>query len=161
MKTRDITLCGMLCAVALVLGYIETLLPPFVPIAGFKIGIANIAVMYALYRPGAKKAFFVMIVKVMVSCLWFSGANALVYSLLGGVFSFFAMYGAKRAGFSHSGVGMMGGVFHNVGQLVAAGAVMRTVSVLAFAPTLLIAGMLSGIFVGAVTRLILKHTKTV
>lgn len=147
-----------MCALAVVLGYAEALLPPIVPVAGFKIGIANIAVMYVLERFGAKQGFFVMGVKVLVTSLWFSGLNALIYSAAGGILSWAAMIGAKRLKMSAIGIGMSGGVFHNIGQLAAACAVLGTGSSMWFAPMLLPLGLLSGFFVGTVTRLLLRYT---
>ena len=96
MKASELTQIGLLCALAAVLGYVEALLPPFVPVAGFKIGLANIAVMYGLCRSGAKQAFFIMLVKVIITSIWFSGLNTLIFSLFGGVLSWAAMMLATR-----------------------------------------------------------------
>lgn len=161
MKARDITQMGVLCAIAAVLGYIEALLPPFVPVTGFKIGLANIAVMFTLYRFGKKQAFFVMLVKVLITSLWFSGLNALIYSLSGGLISWLAMAFAIKSGMSKVGAGMCGGVFHNIGQIVAACLVLNTNTALYFAPALLPLGLLSGAFVGVAVRLLIKYTKKI
>lgn len=159
MKTKQIALAGVLCALASVLGYIESLIPPIVPVAGFKIGLSNIAVMYALYRLGGRQAFFVMLVKVIVTSVWFSGLSALIYSLAGGAAALLAMALAKKIGMSCCGVGMCGGVCHNIGQLLAACAVMETLSVLYWAPALMLCGLITGFLVGTVTLLLIKYTK--
>ena len=159
MKTKQIALAGVLCALASALGYIESLIPPIAPVAGFKIGLSNIAVMYALYRLGGRQAFFIMLVKALITSLWFSGFSALIYSLAGGTAAFFAMAAAKRFGMSHRGVGMCGGVCHNIGQLAAACVVMGTASVLYWAPALLICGLVTGFFIGTVTFLVIKYTQ--
>lgn len=161
MKTKQIALIGVLCALSSVLGYIESLIPPIAPVAGFKIGLSNLAVMYALYKLGGRQAFFVMLVKVLVTSLWFSGFGALIYSLCGGLAALFAMAAAKKLGMSHRGVGMCGGVCHNIGQLAAACVVMDTLSVLYWAPALLICGLITGFFIGTVAFLIIKYTKNV
>ncbi len=161
MKAKEICQIGVLCAIAAVLGYIEALLPPVVPVAGFKIGLANIAVMYTLYRFGKKQAFFVMLVKVLITSLWFSGLNALIYSMSGGILSFVAMSLSQGFGMSKVGVGMSGGVFHNVGQLLAACIVLSTSSALYFAPLLIPLGLVSGAFVGTAVRLLIKYTKKI
>lgn len=161
MKAKEITEIGVLCAIAAVLGYIEAILPPVVPVSGFKIGLANIAVMFTLCRMGKKQAFFVMLVKVVITSLWFSGLNALIYSLFGGIFSWTAMVIAMKLKLSEIGVGMCGGVCHNLGQIVAACIVLSTKSALYFAPMLLPAGLLSGAFVGTVVRLLVKYTKKI
>lgn len=159
MSTKKIAYIGLLCALAVLLGYIESLLPPVVPIAGFKVGLANAAVMLALYKFGAKDAFFVMLVKVLVVCLWFSGLNALIFSLSGGLASFFAMCAAKKIDMSHLGVGMCGGVFHNVAQLAAAAVVMRGARVLYLAPPLIVLGLAAGLFVGVICSVLVHRIK--
>lgn len=141
------------------LGYIETLFSPIIPIAGFKVGLANTAVMLALYKFGERSAFFVMLVKVLTVCLWFSGLNALIFALSGGALSFFAMCAAKRAGMSQAGVGMCGGVLHNIGQLAAAAAVMRGAHVMYLAPALILLGLAAGLFVGICTKSLLRCLK--
>ncbi len=161
MKAREITYIGVLCAIAAVLGYIEALLPPFLPVTGFKIGLSNIAVMFTLCRFGKKQAFFVMLIKVLITSLWFSGLNALIYSLFGGMFSLIAMVYAVKFKMSKVGVGMCGGVFHNIGQIVAACLVLNTNTALYFAPMLLPLGLLSGAFVGIVVRLLIKYTEKI
>lgn len=100
-----------------------------------------------------------MLVKSLTVCLWFSGLNALIFSLSGGVLSFFAMCAAKRAKMSDIGCGMCGGTAHNIGQLAAAAAVMRGAHVLYLAPVLIMLGLLCGLFVGVCTALLRRHLK--
>ncbi len=159
MSSKQIAQIGLLCAISAVLGYIESLLPPFVPVQGFKIGLANIAVMFTLYRFDFKYAFFVMLVKVLITSLWFSLPSALIYSLAGGLLSLFAMLFAKKLRLSEIGVGMTGGVFHNIGQLLAAALVLKSTATLYLVPLLLPLGLLAGFAVGMVTKLTLKYTK--
>lgn len=154
MNTKMIARAGLLCAFAAVLGYIESLLPPFVPIAGFKIGLSNIPVLFALSVCGKKQAFFIMIAKILVTALWFSGFFALIYSLSGGILAFLAMCAAKKLKMSVFGAGMCGGVFHNIGQLAAAGMILDNINVLYLAPALIILGLAAGFFVGAVVKLL-------
>lgn len=161
MNAKEVAYTGLLCALAAVLGYVEALLPPFVPVSGFKIGLSNIAVMYALYRIGKRRAFFVILVKVLVTSLWFSGLNTLIYSLFGGVAAYFAMLAALRLKMSHYGVGMCGGVFHNMGQLAAACIVLKTTGTLSLAPALLILGLAAGWTVGLAARLLLRATEKI
>lgn len=159
MNSKKIAYIGLLCSLAVLLGYIESLFPPVIPIAGFKIGLANVAVMFALCKFGARDAFFVMLVKVLVVCLWFSGLNALIFSLSGGVMSLVAMCAAKKIGMSGVGVGMCGGVLHNVAQLAAAAVVMRGARVLYLAPPLIILGLAAGLFVGVSSAALLRYIK--
>ncbi len=156
MKTKEIARVGLLCAVAAVLGYIESLLPPFVPVQGFKIGLANIAVMLTLYLYGTKQAAFVVLVKVLVTSLWFAAPSTFIYSFFGGALALFAMSAAKRLGLSTLGVGIAGGVFHNVGQLLTACIILKSFGTLYLAPILLPLGIVSGAVVGVIVALIPK-----
>lgn len=78
-------------ALALVLGYVETLIPLNLPMPGVKIGLSNLAVLFALYRVNKKSAFAVTCIKVIVSALLFSGVQSIIYSAAGGFLSLFVM----------------------------------------------------------------------
>ena len=54
-NTKRLVLLAMLTAVAMILSYVESLLPS-VGIPGVKMGLANIAVIFALFRFGWKEA---------------------------------------------------------------------------------------------------------
>lgn len=161
MTAKKISQIAMLSAVAIVLGYIESCFPPIVPIAGVKVGLSNIAVMCALYKLDAKSAGFVAFVKVLVTALWFSGLNSLIFSALGAIFALFSMIIFKKLKLSQIGVGVCGGVFHNIGQTVAAAFVMSNAKIGYLVPPLLISGILAGVVVGVVTRLTLKMIKNI
>lgn len=158
MNADKITKIAVITAVGCVLGYIESLLPPFISLPGFKIGLANIAVMFALYKYDTRSALFVTIIKCLITSLWFSGLNALIYSLFGGLFALGAMWLGKRAKLSGVGVGMCGGVFHNIGQLVAACIMLGNTSSLYLASALLPLGLVTGAVVGTSVRLLMKYT---
>ena len=143
------------------LGYIESLLPSFISLPGFKIGLANIAVMFALCKYGAKEAFFVTLIKCIITALWFSAPSSFIYSVFGGIFALGAMWLGRKIGMSDIGTGMCGGVFHNIGQLVAACVMLGNTSSLWLGAYLLPLGLLTGAVVGTVTKLLLKHTKNI
>ena len=157
MKSSELTKTAMLCALCAVLGFIESMLPPFIPVSGAKIGLANIAVLYALARMGTKQAFFVALVKILVICFWFSGLNALLYSLFGTIAAFFAMKILLKLKFSPVTAGVAGGVFHNIGQLIAATLLLGTHHVLYLAPYLMVMGCICGFATGIITKLSIKY----
>ncbi len=159
MKTKDIAKIGLLCALALVLGYVEMLIPTFIPLQGFKIGLANIAVMYTLCKFDFKYAFFVMLVKVLVTSLWFSAPSTLIYSLSGGLFALLAMLFAQKLKLSEIGTGISGGVFHNIGQITASCLVLKTTATLYLLAFLMPLGILTGAFVGTAVKMTLRYTR--
>ncbi len=161
MNSKKIARVGIISALAVVIGYIESFFPPIIPVAGFKLGLSNIAVMYAFYKLGKREAFLVMLVKVLITSLWFQGLNALIFSLFGGVFSLLAMVMTDKMELSKIGVGMAGGVFHNVGQILAAAIVLGTTSAFYYVLVLIPSGLLTGALVSFTTSILIKYTKNV
>lgn len=156
MSAKKICYISVLSAVAIICGYIESLFP-IAPIPGIKLGISNIVILFSLYKLDKSSAFLIMLVKVMVSSLLFSGFNVLIYSLSGGVFSLISMI-LLRKPLSAVGVSMVGGVFHNIGQLLAASFMMQTSAVFVYFPYLLISGVIVGFITGCVCLTILKRS---
>lgn len=154
-KIRKLSLCALFSALALIFSYIETLFPIPVPIPGVKIGIANLVVLIAIYRFNFKTAFFINIFRIIVSSLLFSGVFAMIYSLAGGILSIlfmYVLYITKK--FSMVGVSLIGGVMHNLGQLITASFIMETPSLFSYFPVLLFSGIVSGIVIGIVAYLV-------
>ncbi len=155
MSAKKLSYISMLSALAIVFGYIESLLP-VAPIPGIKLGLSNIVILFAIYRMDKSSAFFIMLVKVLVTSLLFSGLNVFWYSFFGGLLSLLAMIGFKKV-FSIIGVSMLGGVCHNIGQLLVAAFMMQTSAVFVYLPALLISGVIVGFVTGNVCQIILKY----
>ena len=143
---------GLLTAVALVLGYVEHLLP-ITGIPGVKLGLANTVLLYALYLLDVPSAILLMILKVGLSGLLFGGVTAMLYSFAGGVVSLVVMILARRAkGLSVVGVSVLGAVAHNIAQLAVACFVVETRAILAYLPVLLVSAAITGVLTGLVAR---------
>ena len=160
-KGRDVAFLGMMTAVAILATYVERLLPSPVPsVPGIKLGIANVVILTLLYLFNAKKAFLVNITRIVLVGLMFSGVYGMMYALAGGIFSFGAMYLAKRSEkLSIVGVSILGGIFHNVGQILIAMAVLRTKELVYYLPVLLVSGVMTGILVGLGAKQCIKALK--
>ncbi len=162
MKTKRIAFLGLFVALAFVLSYIEFMLPLNIGIPGAKIGIANLAVMVTLYTVGEKNAIALSIIRVVLVGLTFGNISMMMYSLAGAALSLFAMLLARRIGkLSMTGVSVLGGVFHNVGQIIVAMLVLETKSLLYYLPFLIIVGTITGIVIGIVSSLITARVKKV
>ncbi len=149
MKTKKLATAAVLVALAMILSYVESLIPAFVAIPGVKIGLANIVAVFALYTIGRRGAVCVSLIRVALSALLFGSVVSLVYSFTGAVLSLLGMCLLKKAPiFSPIGVSTLGGVLHNVGQVLAACVVMQTSAALAYLPPLLISGTLAGVVIG-------------
>lgn len=157
---KKTAILSMLTGFALMLSYVESLfvLTPGIP--GIKLGLANLAVVLCLELYGRRDALLVNVARVLLSSFLFGNMYVVLYSLAGALVSFAAMSAAKRfSGFSLIGVSVCGGVFHNVGQLFTAMAVVQTVQVIYYLPWLLIAGCLTGILIGFLAMEVLKHVR--
>ena len=159
-KNKKIALLGVLAALAIVLSYLESLIPPLVAIPGVKIGLANIAVMLALYKLSVKEAALISICRNLVIFLLFGGLLALLYSLAGSIFSLTVMCILKKfTPFSEIGVSVAGGVTHNIAQIVVAVFTFSTPSLMLYLPVLLVSGTIAGIVIGICSGVIIKKIK--
>lgn len=159
--TKDLVLCGLLTAVAFVLGYVESLLPFSVGIPGVKIGLANIVTLYALYRLGMRRALGILLARILLSVITFGSMSALLYSLGGGLLSILVMQLFKKCDkFSVIGVGIAGGVVHNVGQVTVASLMLGN-ALYGYLPVLLVSGSIAGAVVGVASAGLVKRLKSI
>ncbi len=157
MTVKRVTTLSILVAVAMVLSFVESQIPLPLPVPGVKLGLANIAVIFTLYRLGVPEAAGVSLVRVLLVSLLFGTLPAFLYSVSGAAVSFLAMCLLRRCGrFSAVGVSVAGGVFHNLGQLAAVALVMGTSSLLWYFPVLLVSGTLAGVAVGLLSALLIR-----
>ena len=160
MDYRKIPYYGLFAALAILMGYVEMLIPVPIPIPGVKLGLANVIIVIMMYFMDVKSAFFVSLIRVLLSGLLFAGFAGLLYSLAGAVCSFLVMALLKKTGkFSIIGVSLAGGVFHNVGQVTVAAAVVENVKMMYYLPFLLVSGVVTGILIGIVAKTALGHLK--
>lgn len=149
---------GLLTAFGLIIGYIEFLIPIPLGIPGVKPGFANIVIVWALYSLGPWEALMINGMRIFLSGFLFGNFSMILYSLAGAAVSFLCMCLAKKSGlFSMTGVSMIGGVMHNMGQLLVAMAVLETVSLVYYGPVLLAAGVITGLLIGIVTGEVKKR----
>jgi heptaprenyl diphosphate synthase len=153
---RDVALLGVLLACALVLSYVESLVPIPLPVPGIKIGLANAVSLFALYRMGWKSALIINILRVVLSGLMFTGFSAMLYGLVGGILSVLVMIIVKKTGvFSIIGVSAAGASVHVSAQIVVAYFIIENASIFMYLPVILISAVISGIIIGFITYLVL------
>ncbi len=158
-RTKRLVLLALLTSAAMLLSYIEHLIPPLVAIPGVKIGLANIASVFALYSLGLGPAAAVSAARVVLSALLFGNPLSLFYSASGALLSLVGMWLLKKCGlFSSVGVSVAGGVLHNTAQILSASLVMKTASLtLFYLPVLLLSGTVSGAVIGLASGLLIKR----
>lgn len=158
MKTSKITLMALSIAVAMVLSFVESQIPAFVAVPGVKVGLANIAVMFTLYKLGWKEAAVISLVRVFMVSLLFGSAASLFYSAAGAALSLLGMILLKKSGlFSPVAVSIAGGVLHNVGQIAMACLLLDTNVIGYYLPFLILSGIAAGIVVGLAAAVLIKR----
>ena len=155
-KTRRLTVSALLVTVMLMLGYLENLVPTGVP--GIKLGLSNSVLLLAIYWLGIPTALILMVVKVVLSGILFSGVSAIMYAFAGGVLSMVVMSVLYKArGFSPIAIAMAGAVFQNVGQVGLAMVILETARLVYYMAILMLAGLVTGFVTGTVTSLLMKR----
>ena len=160
MRTKKLTVLALSVALAMILSFVESQIPPFVPIPGVKIGLANIVVVFALYKLGWKEAVGISLLRVFLVSVLFGHAASFFYSFAGAVFSLCGMILLKKSGlFSHVAVSVAGGVLHNAGQILMACILLETNIITYYLPVLILSGTLAGIIIGLVAAVIVSRIR--
>lgn len=158
MKTKKIAAAGMLASLALILGWLDHMLPLSSAVPGLKLGLANLAVVFALYRLGIWYAAAVGATKVLLTALLFGGLSGLLYSASGAALSLAVMVLLYRLpGLSAAGVSAAGGAAHILAQFGVAAVLTATPALLRLMPPLLAVGTLTGAALGLAALLLMKH----
>lgn len=159
-RTRRIALCGLLIAMMLVLGFIESRIPINAGIPGIKLGLSNGVLIFAVYMLDIPTAWLLMMLKVTLSGLLFGGFNTIMYALAGGVLSMLTMTLLSHIKGMHPvTVSMVGGVMHNVGQVALAMILLHTRQLLYYMAILILVGLACGALTGIVASSVMKHLK--
>lgn len=160
MKTKKIAVLALTIALAMILSFVESQIPAFVAIPGVKVGLANIAVVFALYKLGWREAALISLVRVFMVSVLFGTAVSLFYSVAGAVLSLGGMILLKKTGlFSSVAVSVTGGVLHNVGQIVMACLLLETNVIKYYLPFLILSGVIAGVVIGAVSAIMVKRVE--
>ncbi len=158
MKTKKIAMLGLCIALAMIMSYIEVLVPLSFAVPGIKMGLANIVIIFVLYKFTVKEAALVSLIRVILVSLLFSNVMAMAYSIAGAVLSLGAMFLLKKTEkFSVTGVSVVGGVMHNVGQIVMAIILLGTEQIALYLPVLIITGTATGVVIGIVAGIVIKR----
>ena len=153
---KKLAALGLLLAFAMILSYVEFLIPFSFGIPGVKLGLANAAILLSLYLLGWKSALLISLSRIFLSALLFGTVLSLAFALTGGILSFLVMAvlcSSKK--FYPVSVSAAGGMAHNFGQLLSACLLIRTLNLIYYLPILLISGFLTGLLIGIICQEIL------
>lgn len=157
MDAKRIAADGLFLALALVVSYIEVLIPIPVGIPGVKIGLANAVIMVLLFFTTWQRTLLISVVRILLAGFLFGNPMTIVYSLAGGILSLFVMVILRKIReFSVVGISVGGGVAHNIGQLSVAVLLMENARIYYYVPVLLITGTIAGIAIGVLTGILIR-----
>ena len=159
-RIRRLTLCGLLTAIMLILGFFESQLPAG-PIPGIKLGLSNSVLVFAVYMLGIPTSFLLMILKVTLSGFMFGSVSAMMYAFTGGFLSMIAMSALSRIKGVHIIVtSMAGGMMHNVGQVALAMLILKTPQLMYYMAVLMAVGLACGALSGVCADRVMRILKT-
>lgn len=149
---------GMMVALAFVFSYLESLVPINFGIPGIKLGLANLVAIVALYTMGIKEACTLSLIRIILTGFTFGNPASMLYSLAGGILSLLVMILAQKIKiFSVTGVSVLGGVFHNTGQILVAALVVENERLFYYLPMLMISGTIAGTLIGILAAILIKR----
>ena len=152
---RKVAIFGVFTALALIFSYVELLIPINFGIPGAKLGLANLMTVLVLYKMGIKEALALSVTRIILSGFMFGNLFGILYSLSGGLISLIIMYLFLKTNlFSNIIISIMGGIFHNVGQLLVAMLFFSSTVFMYYLPYLMLFGILSGIIIGILGEII-------
>lgn len=150
---KKVAFLGVFLALALIFSYIETWIPNVFGVPGIKLGLANIVIIILLFRFGTKEAYGISVARVILAGFMFGNLASILYGLAGAMLSLTVMLLLKKTGkFKVISVSAVGGICHNVGQLIVAILVLENYRISYYLPVLLISGLVTGILIGIVAQ---------
>ena len=161
MKTKDITIIALLTAMGVVVSILESYFTFFLDfIPGLKLGLANIVIIFTLYKYGFKKALLVSLTRVIVVSLLRTGFGInFLFSLSGALLSIIVMNIFKKTKLSIVGVSVIGSIFHSIGQVLIGIVILGNNNIIYYLPYLLLLSIPTGIVIGLITKLLMDRTK--
>ena len=160
MKVKKVAVLGLCVALAMIMSYIESLFPLNLAVPGIKMGLANIVIIFLLYRVGFSSACIVSLIRVFLVSMLFGNVMMMAYSIAGAVLSLAVRLVLKKCGkFSVVGVSIAGGVAHNAGQIIMAVILLGAKQIAYYLPVLAVTGTVTGVLIGIAASVVIKRVK--
>lgn len=160
-KTHKLVFIALFTALALILSYLEALIPIPLPIPGAKLGLTNIVTLISLCTLGSPLTLLIIVARIFLSGFLFSGLSTILYSLSGGLLSLSIMIlllKIPKVQLSIITISIVGAVCHNLGQLIIAAAVVQSLNLfLYYLPFLMLLAIPTGLVVGIISQMLLKR----
>lgn len=157
--SKKISLLALFTAFAVILSYVETFIPT-IGIPGAKLGLANFAVIMVMYLLGNKEALIINVIRIIIIGIFFGNMFSICFSIAGALVSFIGMVILKSTKkISMITVAIIGGVLHNVGQIIIASVILKNTGIFTYVPVLIIVGVITGTVIGVLSNILYRRTK--
>ncbi len=158
MRSKKVAFLGLCITLAMILSFVESQIPALVAIPGIKVGLPNLVIVFLLYRSGWKETVIVSLIRILLISILFGNLQTMTFSLAGAILSLMIMILLKKSNwFSCITVSIVGGIFHNVGQIIAACLWTQTAEIAFYLPVLLISGTVAGALIGLIGGMLVKR----
>lgn len=159
-QNKITALCGVFIALAMILSYLENLIPINVAVPGVKLGLANLVTIVSLFKLGLKPTIVISIGRIVLSGVLFGNVTVIIYSLAGAFLSILVMFFVKKIKiFTVTGVSICGAVAHNFGQIIVAALILENANIMYYMLVLAAIGALAGTAIGILSGIILKNIR--
>lgn len=163
-KTKKMVILSLLTTIALTIFVIESYLPPLLPIPGIKLGLSNIVTLLVILLWGFKEGALLSFMRITLASIFAGQMMSFIYSLSGGILCLLAMCTFKRIFLKEDMIwliSVIGAIFHNIGQIIAACVFLSNLSLLMYFPVLLISGIVTGSFTGVAVQYLVRKNKII
>jgi heptaprenyl diphosphate synthase len=157
---RLVALCGVFIALAMILSYVESLIPVSAAVPGIKLGLANLVTIVSLKKLGIKPTIVISAGRIILSGFLFSNLTVIMYSLAGAALSIIVMvFVSYIRVFTVTGVSICGAIAHNLGQLIVAAIVLENVRIMYYIAVLGLSGAVFGALIGVLAGYIICNIR--
>lgn len=157
---KTVSLLSLFLALAVLLNFVEHLIPTIITIPGVKLGLANTMGLIVLYFFGRKNFAMIGFFRVLLVSLLFSGlfSSAFFLSLSGWLLStivcILLSYVKHLSIYSLS---VASAITHGIGQIVCACFLYSSAYMLSYLPILLFSGLITGVLIAFISSLVITR----
>jgi heptaprenyl diphosphate synthase len=151
MSNKKMMIISLFLSVAIILSYVERMIPTPFLVAGAKLGLANIVTVMTLDLLDKKSALLILMLRILLVSLMFAGFSSFLYSITGGMLSFLGMlimFTINLKSVSLVGISVIGSTLHSLGQVIVASVLFQNWVLLSYLPVLLLTALITGVFIG-------------
>ena len=159
MKTRKLTLLGLLTAIALTIFMIESQIPPVVPLPGVKLGLSNIVTVFTVFAIGPWEAVGVLTSRIFLGAVFAGNFSTIFYSAAGGTLAILITIALRRVLKRNQlwVAGVLGAIGHSIGQMAMAITLTATPGLAVYLPIMVAISIVTGLFTGLCAQFLVNR----